>query len=246
MRTPPIFRLLLLLIVMWIIPDVVFADTISVCGTNFTNSVNNPNKFRIVNFVCGNTTFNGSAFRVDTGTPSDLLIKGQFINTGGAANGANGTNDYTFQLGSFAMPPNGPIEAWHRMQGSFQLNPNPGAVATISVSGFVRDAGGNQCNTTGPSITSTAARSTFDQASAHQPCPLLLLPPWTRNATYNIDWTNTAVGSRIVLGSGFGSNPWAPQGFVPEPGTILLFGTGLAIGGRFLKRKTSSRSLSHE
>jgi hypothetical protein len=112
------------------------------------------------------------------------------------------------------------------MDGSWQLNPNPGATSTISVSGVITDGQGGTCNT-GPLATAGGPRGVL--TAGPQPvrnCGVMAGPLWSRTANYTITWNNAAVGSRIVLGSGAGYNPW---GVVPEPGTLLLVATGIGI-----------------
>ncbi len=60
------------------------------------------------------------------------------------------------------------------------------------------------------------------------------------------DWTNVdrvwfQAGAPMVLDNMVVNGPTSPTNVVPEPGTLLLLGTGLVgIGGRFLRRRKSA------
>jgi len=170
--------------------------------------------------------FSGTVGFVNTGAPSDLVVKGAFTDFAG------GVDAYTvdFSVSGYTLPTGPQVAAWEVMQGSMDLgNTSPGTDATLSE---VSDLDGT-CPTGGP--TTGSINGDFNVSTSPVICNGV--PPWTRDADYTASFTaGVSAGGFIQLGSGEGDNDWegAPE---PAPWTMLAAGGLLLTAGKLGLRR---------
>jgi hypothetical protein len=194
------------------------------CGAVVGNITNNNDGTFTLGVTCADgVTFNGTSSFINTGGPSDLLIRGVFRDVPGGAF----TDNFPFSLDSYTLPLGPKVEAWHELHGTMNLgNTQPGTAASLTAAnGFLTGASGVQCATGG--VTTGLINGSFNVAEVpHAMC--MDNPNWTRGVTLTTVF-NAGVSPNGSITMGQGSSDNFFQG-VPEPATWMM----LCLGGGFL------------
>ncbi|HAK62179.1 MAG TPA: hypothetical protein DCO82_02935 [Alphaproteobacteria bacterium] len=168
---------------------------------------------------CNGSRFDGTAQKIDTGTPSDLLVRGIWTRTAPRAVGEV-TDTLTFMRDDYTLPNSKTATAWHELHGFMSLPSDPvNALAELSVNGVL-----DKTFTPGVSTGLLGHGVSFDLISefTHD---IPDGPLWKRAATYSWKFNAfTDIGDRIVFNA-TGHNYWKA---VPEPSALSLFGLGIA------------------